>query len=91
MCLRKDTVSESLRNQKRNFLLNLEGIIQLPIVTFRPQAAPVFRLIRLNSNSQPAAVFSDASFDHHPNIEVAANSSNINIGAFEPESRGSRG
>ncbi len=70
-------------NRARDFILNLEDIMQIAIVFFRPQMITVRNIDQVGDDANPVPRFSYASFQYRGNVQLLADSADVRMLIFK--------
>ena len=72
-------------NSSRNLILDRENIVELAVVSLRPQMVAVGSVDQLRGNSHPLVRSANAAFQHRCDVELPANFGDAQLLAFESE------
>ena len=73
-----------------NLILNSKDILEVAIVSLRPQMIAVFNADKLSCDPQTIAGLSNASFKNVGHVELASYFAHVHLFAFERERRSAR-
>ena len=86
----QESDAEVLDDGRRDFILNLEDVLQRPIELLRPEVVPLFHIDELRGDSQPVARLADAAFEHRADVQAPPDLPHVEGLALERKRGGSR-